>query len=246
MHNPLANVSSQDLILWQADPINPFIIGYLIVPFTVFAIVCVLGILLFLKQRQTKAAVTGARELLTLKEEDAEPFAPQMAQAEAYRRQIITLLNENKSLSRSSEMAALIPQVERWAKLVESLTSRLNRYQNDAILQHDLEKVPRTIERLTDQQQSEDDAELRLQIQKTLSHYQKQAQHLDALSQLMRRTELELDQTLAAIGTIYSQLQLIEAMEVHSGRVNRLTTDLRAEVERLDDLLSAMADTYQS
>ena len=70
--------------------------------------------------------------------------------------------------------------------------------------------------------------------------------HLDALVTLMRRTELDIDETVAAIGAIYSQLQIIGAREIDSSRAKRLSTDVEEQAGRLSDLLAAMDEVYGS
>ena len=62
----------------------------------------------------------------------------------------------------------------------------------------------------------------------------------------MRRTRLQLDQTLSAMGTIYSQVQVLQAMDIDSVRARRSASDIDEQVDGLGDLLSAMADVYGS
>ena len=61
----------------------------------------------------------------------------------------------------------------------------------------------------------------------------------------MRRTRLNLDDTLASMGTIYSQVQLLNAMDIDSGRATRIAEEIDAEVLRLNDVLSALSEAYQ-
>ena len=67
---------------------------------------------------------------------------------------------------------------------------------------------------------------------------------LPELHQIIHR--LDIDQTLATIGAIYSQLQLLGAKNIDSQRVSRLSTDVDEQVDRLDNLLDAMDDVYDS
>ena len=61
----------------------------------------------------------------------------------------------------------------------------------------------------------------------------------------MRRTRLNLDDTLASMGTIYSQVQLLNAMDIDSGRATHIAEEIDAEVMRLNDVLSALSEAYQ-
>jgi len=73
-----------------------------------------------------------------------------------------------------------------------------------------------------------------------------QQRQLDTLKTTMRRTELDIDETLAAIGAIYSQLQVLSAKEMDRARAKRLSAEIEEQNHRLDDLLSAMDEVYQS
>jgi hypothetical protein len=68
---------------------------------------------------------------------------------------------------------------------------------------------------------------------------------LETLARTMRRTRLNLDDTLASMGTIYSQVQLLNAMDIDSGRATRIAEEIDAEVLRLNDVLSALSEAYQ-
>jgi hypothetical protein len=105
--------------------------------------------------------------------------------------------------------------------------------------------VPANIVRLRSQVGAEADAEIREQMERTLAGYQAQQTMLDTLVRLMRRTRLLLDDTLVAMGTIYSQVRVIDAMDIDSARTTRIEEELDEQVKRLNDLLSALGDAYR-
>jgi uncharacterized protein YoxC len=53
-----------------------------------------------------------------------------------------------------------------------------------------------------------------------------------------------MEQSLTALATIYSQVQLIDAQGVDSGRAERLQADIREQVDRLNDLVSSINEVY--
>jgi hypothetical protein len=79
-------------------------------------------------------------------------------------------------------------------------------------------------------------------MQQTLSSYQEQETQLGRLVSLGRRTRLQLDETLAAMGTIYSQLQVLDAMDVDNSQLAHIQEDIRAQASELGDLLAAVAE----
>ena len=62
----------------------------------------------------------------------------------------------------------------------------------------------------------------------------------------MKRTRLNLDDTLAAMGTVYSQLQVLNAMDIDGPTAARIAEDVDREVDRLNDLAAALSDVYKS
>jgi hypothetical protein len=62
----------------------------------------------------------------------------------------------------------------------------------------------------------------------------------------MERAELQLDDTLSAMGTIYAQMQLIGAKDIDSGRAQRLRQDIADQVHSLHDIVQTMDEVYLS
>jgi uncharacterized protein YoxC len=60
----------------------------------------------------------------------------------------------------------------------------------------------------------------------------------------MKEAVLQFDQSLTALATIYSQVQLIDAQSIGSGRAERLQADIQEQVARLNDLVSSINDVY--
>jgi hypothetical protein len=60
----------------------------------------------------------------------------------------------------------------------------------------------------------------------------------------MRRTELDIDETVAAMGAIYSQVQLIGVKKIDQRRAKRLSAEIEEQADHLNDLLLAMDDVY--
>jgi hypothetical protein len=109
-----------------------------------------------------------------------------------------------------------------------------------------MREVPAAISKLEGQIEREADPRVRAQMQETLDGYREHQRQLDSLKATMRRTELEIDETLAEIGAIYSRLQLLDAREIDRSRVVRLSEDMDEQADRLNDLLSAMDEVYDS
>ena len=142
-------------------------------------------------------------------------------------------------------MAAILPNLEGWEARVGQLADRLTNFETDKLIQRDIKEVPSNIERMESLWEAEADPATRKQIERTLAGYKEQQAQLEALTRLMRRTRFVLDDTLASMGTIYSQVQVLDAMDIDSARAARIGDEIQEQVDKLNDVLSAFSDVNQ-
>ena len=165
--------------------------------------------------------------------------------AVGYRRRIQSLIKNRRRGPLSAWMAALLPKLEGWEERVGQLADRLANFETDRLIQRDIQEVPANIDRMQALWEVETDATMRGQIERTLAGYKEQQTQLEALTKLMRRTRFVLDDTLAAMGTIYSQVQVVDAMDIDGVRAAQIGDEIQAQVDRLNDVLSAYSDVNQ-
>ena len=133
-----------------------------------------------------------------------------------YRRRLQSLIKSRRRGPLSDWMAGILPKLEGWEERVGQLADRLANFEADRLIQRDIKEVPANIERMQALWEVETDAAMRGQIERTLGGYKEQRVQLEALTKLMRRTRFVLDDTLASMGTIYSQVQVVDAMDIDS------------------------------
>lgn len=134
-----------------------------------------------------------------------------------------------------------------WIARLENLTARLNEMEQDPILRRDRSTVPRAIDRLEARLASYQDtgSGTKDAVQRTLAARHAQLRYLRALERVTTQAELQSDETTAALGTIYSQLLLVNARDIQSGRGQRLGADIDEQVHALNDLLEAITEVQQ-
>jgi hypothetical protein len=176
------------------------------------------------------------------REKPLHPPAYYRERAAAYRNRIQTLIRNRRKGPLADTMAGILPRFERWEERVTQLSNRLANFESDKIIQRDIREAPQNITRLQRQMEKETDPDVRQQMAKTLEGYQEQQVQLDALVRLMRRTRLQLDDSIASMGTIYSQVQMLDAMDLDGERAAHIADEIEEEVGRLNDLLSAFGD----
>jgi serine/threonine protein kinase len=194
------------------------------------------------RQRQRALAQRQAAALT----EQARSRANKLRRANEYQTHIANLLKQNKGSFLADQLTPIITKLSQWEIHLRQLVNRLNDFETNQIIQRDIREVPTAIERLEAQLKTETDPQIRTQMEETLAGYREHLRQLDSLAAMLRRTELEIDETLAEIGTIYSQLQLLDAKDIDSKRASRLSEDIEEQANRLSDLLDAMDEVYES
>lgn len=162
--------------------------------------------------------------------------------AAGYRRRIQSIIRNRRPGPLADVMASAVANLEQWEERVGRLADRLTTFERDTLIQRDIKEVPANIARLRGQIETETDAVIQQQMTRTLAGYESQQAMLDTLARLMRRTRLMLDDTLVAMGTIYSQIQVIDAMDIDSAQANRIAAELDEQVKRLNDLLATLGE----
>ncbi len=175
-------------------------------------------------------------------EKGARAPADYRKRAASYRGRIQRLLKARRRGPLAQRLSDVLPKLSSWEERVGQLADRVALFENDDLIRRDIKEVPNHIMRLRRQIPLEADPDMQRQMARTLSAYEQQHQHLEALARLMRRTRLNLDDTLAAMGTIYSQVQVLNAMDIDGATAARITDEIDVEVDRLNDLLSALSE----
>jgi hypothetical protein len=85
---------------------------------------------------------------------------------------------------------------------------------------------------------------LRKESELSIVSTQKQWDALQALDFTMKKAEIQLEQSLAALATVNSQVGLIEAQDADTGRAARIRADILEQVNRLNDLVASINEVY--
>jgi hypothetical protein len=135
-------------------------------------------------------------------------------------------------------------QLSNWVANIYRLAQRLDAYRGDVLLAQERRRVPEEIEALTARRERESDPTIQREVDEALQSKDKQWQTLRALDSQMKQAELQLEQGLTALATVYSQIQLIDVQGMDSSRSERLRADIQEQVERLNDLVTSINEVY--
>lgn len=163
----------------------------------------------------------------------------------AYRVRIEEVVRRTQKGLLRDHLTETARQITTWVEQVYLLAQRLDAYASDPVLKQDLRAVPLAIKNFRKRLETEDDEAVRAQLQETIAGKEAQWAHLQRLQNTMERAEYQLENTLAAMGTVYAQLQLMGAKDIDSGRAQRLREDIADQVAALQDVLETMDEVYK-
>lgn len=164
-----------------------------------------------------------------------------LERAQTYKAQIESLIQASSDRNIHRRLRDLAAQIDVWIEAIKALSQRVERFQRDGLIQHDLETVPQSISKLEAQVAAETDAATRAELERTLQSYKNQLAALNRLQNMMKRAEIKIESTLSALGTIYSQLLIGQSTD-QVADYGRLSTEIDEEVRVLQDQVDALAE----
>jgi len=198
------------------------------------------------KAEQQKIIESLYREEINWSDIRDRALREKLGEAEQYRQRIQQVVEQQRSGVLRDRLKATTAQVYDWILNMVTLARRIDKFRSDAIIQRDLRTVPEEIRRLEGRLNLERDPRVREQMQATLVSSREQGDSLRELKGRMDRADLQLDHSLASLGTVYSQMLLIGSKDVDSDRTERLRDDIRDQVLALHDITETLNEVYDA
>jgi uncharacterized protein YoxC len=168
-----------------------------------------------------------------------------LEQAQLYQAQINQVFQDTSNKSDSVHQQRLAAQINIWVEAIQDLVQRIAGLRQDNLICQDMLIVPRAIENLEAQLADETDAATRVQLERALANRRNQLTSLEWLQRTIKQAEIQIENTLSLLGTIYSQI-LTSQSTSHVADYGRLSADVDEEVARLQDRLEALREVKGS
>ena len=195
---------------------------------------------------RAKAVAEMFREKFRPREIGHQGLRQRVERALEYRDRIDEAINKSKEGVLRDHMTDVSRGITAWLENVFRLARRLDTYMADQMLHQDLQSLPSAIENLKKRLALEDSEGVKRQISQTIAQKQIQLDNLRKLENVMERAQYQLESTITAIGTVYSQMMILSSRDVASGRAQRLQQDITDQVHALQDVVSTMDEVYQA
>ena len=158
-----------------------------------------------------------------------------------YKQQLTDLIQSNANESTQQRLYHLAEQIDQWVETLETLAYRVDSIKQNDLIQQDLEIVPKSIERLAEQIERENNADVKAALERTLTNRKTQLGALERLQQLVHQAEIQMENTLSSLGTIYSQMLTAQSTN-QVADYQHLSTEAEEEQRILQDHLEALTE----
>jgi hypothetical protein len=194
---------------------------------------------------------TSSRVVSDLLREEFDPgdlravqYRQRVERALQYRQQIEAHVRATETGVLRDHLIDTTSAISDWVGSVFGLARRLDRYHSDPMLRRDRRDLPREIAELRSRMGREDSEAVRHELELAIASKQEQLTSLERLQNMMEKAEYQLETTLTALGTVYSQIQLIQAKDIDSGRSQRLRGDIADQVAALQAVQETLDEVY--
>jgi uncharacterized protein (DUF342 family) len=167
--------------------------------------------------------------------------AARLSQAQAYRRQIDALASAADDPLRKDKLRELSNQVAVWLREVEAMSRRIEEFKRNPVIQDDLANVPQAIKELNARLANESDPHVRASIERALAARSDQMESLKRLQSLTRQAEVQLENTIATLGTIYSRALAMQSTD-RVADYSHLAAEVDEQSRMLKDQLEALQE----
>ena len=194
------------------------------------------------RDERTRRRVMDAllRERYDPREIKTRAYRQKVEQALVYREQIERVLASTPAGALRDHLYASMSGIADWMGHIFAIAQRLNAYAQDRLIQRDLVEVPKSVEELRRALTRVNDRGVEEQLRSTLKAKEAQLSNLRALASNMEQAELKLEETVGALGTVYSQFQRVRAEKMSRNRARQLSGEIEDQVQRLQDILESM------
>ena len=160
-----------------------------------------------------------------------------------YRRNMMKLADRSQGSMRT-RLRTLVSDVSDWISYMYNLAERIDLFESNEIILRDRQQVPRKIAEVKQQIKTETDARTRHDREQQLKLLQQQHVSLEASASIIKRAKIQLESTLSALGTAYAQMSLLGHKDSGSARGQRLSIEIKDEIDKLQDTIDAMDEVH--
>lgn len=195
---------------------------------------------------RARAVAEMFHEKFNAREIKNQKLRAQVEQALQYRDRIDVAISKSREGVLRAHLQDVSGGITDWTENVFHLAKRLDGYEADEMIHRDMQAVGPAIDKLKKRLALEDDDTVKRQISQAIAQRQIQRDNLRKLQNVMERAEFQLESTITAMGTVYSQIMILGSRDVGAGRAQRLQQDINDQVQALQDVVQTLDEVYRA
>ncbi len=156
-----------------------------------------------------------------------------------YRKNMLALAQQHDGAMRS-QLQQTSNDINDWIGHMYDLALHIDAFESNELVERDRRAVPQQIEKARIRLSREDDPQIRTDLEGQIALLERQAEALNATTNSIKRAEIQLDNTLSSVATIYAQMSQLGTKEVDSSRAQRLRLEIQDEIASLQDTIVAL------
>lgn len=144
------------------------------------------------------------------------------------------------------EFQNTLEEIDEWIGHMYELGKRIDLFDENQIINRDRMQARNELDALNRRLQAESDERVKEEIRRSIQIKETQLENLKNLEANVKRADIQMDNTLAALGTIYAQLQLIGSKAIDRGSAQRLRNEVHDQIMNLQDTIAAIDEVNAS
>lgn len=142
------------------------------------------------------------------------------------------------------EFQNTLDEIDDWVAHLHELGKRVDQFEDNHIINRDRMQARNELDALHRRLKVENDAQVKDAIERSIQMKETQLNNLMTLESNVKRADIQMDNTLAALGTVYAQLQLIGSKDIDRARAQRLRNEVHDQVASLQDTIAAIDEVH--
>ena len=160
-----------------------------------------------------------------------------------YRHNMLALTKQARGTLRS-HLLQTVDDINDWIGHMYNLAQYIDAFEGNELVKRDRREVPRQLEKTRRRMEKEEDPDVRRDLERQVRQLEQQLANLEASSNGVRRAEIQLESTLASLGTVYAQMARLGTRSVDNASAQRIRLEIQDEVAGLQDTIDAMGEVH--
>lgn len=138
------------------------------------------------------------------------------------------------------EFQRVLDDVDDWIAELYALGQMIDRFDENTIINRDRMQARNELDALNRRLNAEPDERVKEELRRSIEIKKTQFENLASYETTIKRADILMDNTLAAMGTVYAQMQLSGSKKIDRSAAQRLRNDIHENVMSLQDMIATI------